>query len=333
MELGTVLAEHYAAQMPRAGNVMEEALERGWIIPFEPGQYIYTRPWAELFRTLQEMIRRQAVQRLGFEEWIFPRVIPRRALDSFKLTQFAAEMLVHADPAGQEFLDPVQCISLYHSLRGTALGAERLPLKIVECLGGWTWRNETPERLDGPYRAREFARVEHVYVGTPEQVRETRRAVQAALTSLLMRIGLSWQVVVGNGCMEIPSLLKAQREAVSSDDVPVQDIEIPIRGALKDDGRRAPDFEQQSHYVLTREGLESRGNEGLYSDTDEICGCSVEGDHLTKDFNIRDGEGRILWSGCCGIGINRLIVGFLYQHGFDKSNWPDAVAGPPGIRD
>ena len=323
MELGTVLAWRHASRPPVAGDTMGKALELGWVREFAEGQYLYTRPWAELFRTLQTTILSRAKSRLGFEEWIFPRVIPREALDSFRLTQFAGELLVQADRKGNSFLDPVQCISLYHFLRGAEIVSKLLPLKIVECLGGWTWRNETAERLDGPYRAKEFARVEHVYIGTPAQVCEIRRATRDSLTELLTELGLSWQVVVGSGCMDIPSVLKAQREATTADEVPVQDIEVPIRSALKDDGRRRPDFSEQSHYKLVGQELVEEKNEGTYSDSDEICGCSVEGDHLVSDFNIRASGGEQLWSGCCGMGINRLIVAFLYEHGFNKANWPE----------
>jgi seryl-tRNA synthetase len=325
MELGTVLAEHQFSQPPLGGEVMAEAEKQGWIKRFNKGQFIYTRPWVELFRLLQGMILNRAINDLQFEEWMFPRIIPREALDSFKLTQFAKELLLQADPNGNTFLDPVQCVPLYYYLRGSELNSQSLPIKIVECLGGWTWRNEPEERLDGPYRAMEFARIEHIYIGTPAQVRQIRRAVQSGLTSLLTDIGLSWHLVVGKGCMDVPSVLRAQKEAVTADDIPVQDIEVPIRGALKDDGRD-PNFKYASHYKLVDRTLYLRKNDSLYLDADEICGCSVEGDHLVRDFNIRCSDGQEPWSGCCGIGINRLVVAFLYQHGFNRANWPDLMS-------
>ena len=327
MELGTVLAECRLPKPPYGGDVMGQAQDRGWIKPFGYGQFIYTRPWVALLRRVQDMILHRAVFDLGFEEWMFPRMIPREALDAFQLTQFAPELLMQADPARGSFLDPVQCVAFYHHLRNSELDPERLPLKVVECLGGWTWRNESPDRLDGPYRAVEFARVEHVYIGTPEQVRTTRRAVQTSLVSMLTEIGLSWHLVVGKGCMDIPSILTAQHEACTPDEVPVQDIEVPIRGALKDDGWPV-DMINGSHYHVVDGEYRLRKNDAFYLDADEICGCSVEGNHLVTSFNIRSNNDQELWSGCCGMGLNRLVVGILYQHGFDKSNWPDPLAAP-----
>lgn len=51
-----------------------------------------------------ELISR--AQDLGFEEWIFPRYIPRQALDSFGITGFAPEILMSA--GDESFLDTVQ---------------------------------------------------------------------------------------------------------------------------------------------------------------------------------------------------------------------------------
>jgi len=60
-------------------------------------------------------------------------------------------------------------------------------------------------------------------------------------------------------------------------------------------------------------------------DFDEIGGCTIEGDHHLESFDIACDDGGPLWSGCCGIGLNRLAIGFLFQHGFDEAQWPDQV--------
>lgn len=304
---------------------MEEALGRGWIHEFCPGQYVYRAPWARLVRLLQvELVAR--AQALGFEEWILPRYIPEEALDSFKLTQFAPELLL---PAGQgSYLDPVQCVSFYQHLRGGTFDRTRLPLRVVEVMGGWTWRDESPESMDGPYRAREFLRVEHVYCGTPRQVRDLRRKVRDSLTDLLTGLGIGWQVVVGHGCMDLPSLEEARRGARTGDDVPIQDIEVPIRGAL-DKLPELPAPGTTSHHVLEDGALVERTSDAEYWDHDEICGCSVEGDHLTCSFGIVDDQGTPLSSGCCGMGLNRLVLALLYQHGFEDAEEVvrDAIGG------
>jgi seryl-tRNA synthetase len=313
MELGTVLAQRFAPVPPRGGDVVSQALDRGWIIPFGHGQFIYTSRWVSLLRTLQRLVLDRAIGEGGFQEWMFPRLIPTAALESFRLTQFRADLLLPVGGPVDAALDPVQCISLYEVLRGRTVA--ELPLKVVECLGGWTWRNEALEDLDGPVKATEFARVEHVYLGTPEQVRLARRSVQAGLTGLLSDLGISWQVVAAEGCMEIPSIVEAQRRATDADGVPVQDIEIPLSPT--------------EHPTVDRPPWAS----GFDRDFDlrEIAGCSVEGDHLTASFGITSSDGQPLWSGCCGIGMNRLVTGFLYQHGFEAAEWPLLVREHAGV--
>ncbi len=323
MKIGTTLYEDRPSVPPVGGRVMDEAVSRGWVLPFAEGQYVYLPMWVRLFRALQTLLVDAAVRGLGFEEWMLPRMIPRDALDAFQFTQFKEDLLIPVGN-GSSYLDPVQCISLYHLLRGTKLSPSRLPLKVVECLGGWTWRNERPEDRDGPYRSMEFARVEHIFLGTADQVTSMRSAVRSSITDLLTHLGIGWQVVVGSGCMDIPSIIAARERAATPDDVPVQDIEVPVRGALTERDRD-PGFVHEWHDVWTGDGLAPTPNDAFYVDTDEVCGCTVEGDHLVENFSIGIDGGGTLWSGCCGIGVNRVVIGFLYQHGFDERRWPSDV--------
>jgi hypothetical protein len=102
--------------------------------------------------------------------------------------------------------------------------------------------------------------------------------------------------------MEIPSLVSAQREAQTADEVPVQDIEVPLSSI---------------RYDRNRPGWADHFDDRF--DLREISGCSAEGTHLTERFHITTEDGADLWSGCCGIGLNRLVVAYLYRHGFDAT--------------
>jgi seryl-tRNA synthetase len=326
VKIGTVLSYRRSPNLPVGSLVMEEAVSRGWIRPFARGQYLYGPQWTNLVRRIQETLVARACE-LGFEEWIFPRLLPSSALDSFELTQYTPDLLLEAGTGASSFLDPVQCVSLYYTLRGQRLSAAELPIRIVETLGGWTWRNEDHDRLDGPYRAVEFNRVEHVYIGHPTDVQTIRETVRHSLCGLLTELGLSWQVVVGAGCMEIPSIEQAREAAAYPQDVPVQDIEVPVRGALRPDPQRPANFGEEEHHSLQPDGtLTLEPNDDFYVDTDEIAGCSVEGSHLPDQFDIASEDGSPLWSGCCGIGLNRVVVALLYQHGFDQNRWPATLS-------
>ena len=318
MEIGTVLEEYRSPSPPAGTSVFVEAIDRGWIRPFGQGQYLYGPEWTAIVRMLQERFIAQA-QHLGFEEWIFPRLIPSAALDSFELTQYKPELLLDARRSDSSYLDPVQCVSLYHSLRGQVLQVDDTPIRIVEALGGWTWRNEVTAELDGPYRAIEFNRVEHVYIGTADQVRACRTAIRSSICSVLQSLGLSWQVVVGAGCMDLPGIEQLRASAITADDVPVQDIEVPIRGTLQEHRGRPADFSTLQHSRVTGDGsMVLVPNDAFYVDTDEIAGCSVEGTHLPDQFGLESESGVPLWSGCCGVGLNRVVTALLYQHGFES---------------
>lgn len=302
-----VIEEHVAGSPSVGGDVTREALERRWIEPFADGQFVYRAPWSALLRVLQDQLRRRALDHLGFEEWLFPRLIPTQAIEAFELSHYVPEMLFEVQDRDL-VLDPVQCISLYHLLsQDCSVLRDGEPLRVVECMGGWTWRNEDPSRLDGTVRTIEFARVEHLWLGTAEQAKAARGEVLRSVLGLIRDLDLSYRVVVGEGCMEIAELDQARDAATTVPDIPVLDIELPL---------------------LAPDAAAARGGDPF----EEIAGCTVEGTHLTRRFGILDASGDPLSSGCCGVGLNRLVTGFLFQHGFEPERWPELARTRPGQR-
>lgn len=298
MQLSEVIDQKQVVATAVGGEVTEQALARKWLRPFAEGQFIYGPEWTALVRCLQGILLSTAAE-LGFREYTFPRLIPAEAVDNFRLSQFKPGLLWRADD--ERVLDPVQCLPFYHGLRGNSLDSHELPLKVVETMGGWTWRRERREDLDGAFRSIEFARVEHIWIAPPDQATDIRNQVLAAVTANISALGMSVQTVVGEPCMPIEEIERRRKQATSGTDVPVIDIETRVRPA-KDESAITP------------------------QDFDEIGGCTIEGDHHLTSFGITRGDGGPLWSGCCGVGLNRLAIGFLFQHGFEPNNWPDPVA-------
>lgn len=298
MKLSEVIEQKLVQTPAAGGEVTNEAIRRGWLLPFAPGQFVYGPEWTFLLRRLQAMLLERAAE-LGFQEYLFPRLVPDQAVDNFRLSQFKPGLLWRAD--GDRVLDPVQCLPFYHVLRGRRVSAGQLPLMAVETLGGWTWRRESPADLDGAFRAIEFARVEHVWIAPPAEAAAIRNTVRDSVVGQLMDLGLSVQTVVGEPCMPIEEIDRRREAADTGDEVPVIDIELRVRP-------------QRDPSVITPQ------------DFDEIGGCTIEGDHHLGSFDIARDDGSPLWSGCCGVGLNRLVIGFLFQHGFDASRWPAQVA-------
>jgi seryl-tRNA synthetase len=63
----------------------------------------------------------------------------------------------------------------------------------------------------------------------------------------------------------------------------------------------------------------------------EIGSYNVHKTKFTESFKIKEAKGRELWTGCCGFGTSRWVVGFLAQHGLDPSVWPEAVRKLVGV--
>lgn len=294
MERSEIIYQRLVDSPARGAEVSAEAVRRGWLLPFAEGQFVYGPEWTGLLRRLQSLLLLNA-EALGFREYLFPRLIPSEAVANFKLSQFRPGLLWRAE--GDRVLDPVQCLPVYHVLRGRRLRSEQLPFKAVETLGGWTWRREEPADLDGAFRTIEFARVEHVWIAPPAEATRIRNTVRDSIVAVLTDLGLSTQTVVGEPCMAIPEIEQRRTQAASADDVPVIDIELRVRP------------ERVSGTITPQ-------------DFDEIGGCTIEGDHHLLSFDIAAEDGGSLWSGCCGIGLNRLVIGLLFQHGFDARLWP-----------
>jgi seryl-tRNA synthetase len=307
MDWSEVIQERLAAESPVGGDVSEEALRRGWVFPFAEGQYVYGAEWTGLVRRLQELLLAAAADH-GFREYMFPRLIPAEAARNFQLSQFNPFLLWNVGENNAKVLDPVQCLAFYEVLRGRRFRADDLPLKIVETLGGWTWRRERPERLDGMFRAVEYARVEHVWLATPSQSQDIRNKMCDSLVDLLTELGLSARTVVGKPCLPLQSFEDRTEAATSADHVPGIDIELLVRPP------QSPDSITPGRYAVTPDGF------------DEVGGCTIEGDHHLSSFDIGRDDGGPLSSGCCGIGLNRVVIAFLFQHGFVRSHWPDLIA-------
>jgi len=298
MEQSEVIEQNLVDVPAAGGEISAEAIRRGWLLPFAEGQFVYGPEWTALLRRLQSLLLSAAAE-LGFKEYLFPRLIPAQAVDNFRLSQFKPDLLWRAE--GERVLDPVQCLPIYHVLRGRRFRLEELPLLAVETLGGWTWRRERPADLDGAFRAVEFARVEHVWIAPPAEAARIRNTMTDSVVATLTRLGLSVQTVVGEPCVPMAEIERRREAAGSADDVPVIDIELRVRP-------------QRSQGALTPQ------------DFDEVSGCTVEGDHHLVSFDIAREDHGPLWSGCCGVGLNRLVIGFLFQHGFDRDKWPAEMA-------
>jgi len=328
---GTVLWQGPAKSYAFTGDVSEAAERHGWIKRFPSrGQWIYTPPMARLVRALAELLAERVAEPLGFELWVFPRLLPfevlkrlstyvehlpegmfyvcapprdPKAFDEFK-REYSLKRVVRADLLKgllQEpgyVLDAVQCPPFYQYFSGETVSLEQLPVKAYDYLGGWTWRNEAGG-VEGIVRTNEFLRMEMVMLGRPEEVVELRNGVIDRTVELLDKeLDMEWRVVAGAPFYLAPEEAKRHLvDASSRDKVPTLDIEcyLPYRGAR-----------DSSEWL-------------------EVTAGTVHRTFYVEAFKIRELKGRPIWTGCIGHGLSRWAAAFLARHGFESDNWPAEV--------
>ncbi|MBI2674963.1 MAG: hypothetical protein HYX24_00775 [Candidatus Aenigmarchaeota archaeon] len=295
-KIGDVLEHHDHNQIVFKGDALNVAKERGWLLEFSEGQFVYAEDLTRYFKAFQQLFRDEVACPLNFAEWILPRLLPQEILEKFGSVQFVPRSLFEVkqfyerpDKRKNYFLDTVQSASLYYALAKTPLNDEKLPLRVFETIGGYQWRNERGEELHGFDKLYEYLKMEHVYVGFPKQVVESRRKQAEKYKTLFRQLGLNFRIVVGAPCHVSPKNSERYEKAQNLDEIPLLDFEFEIP--------------YEDRWL-------------------EVCGACVEEDENTQSFGIQARSGEKLWSGCSGVGLNRLVYAYLAQHGFDPNSYP-----------
>ncbi len=299
----------------------EELQRRGWIKLMGKGRWFYFPPAAAIMRAMERIAIENVVRPLGFKEVIEPMHVTfdtwiktghlegmpgeiyyicepesrereewERFVDLLKITRKVdeEELLKHLK-APREGVCYAQCPNIYTALAGKTLAERNLPLLIFD-------RSTPSDRYEaggkhGIERVDEFHRIEIVYIGTEEQLREIREELMERYSHVFNKIlDLEWRMA-----RVTPFYLQ----------------QAGIDGEEKEEIKGTIDFEAWLPY------RGDRSKEWL-----EIQNVSIVGDKYTKAFNIK-GQKSELWSGCSGIGLERWMVAFLAQKGMEPDEWPD----------
>ena len=299
----------------------EVAKRLGWITEFPGrGQWIYAAPYTKLLRALEDLIVKQIAYPLGFEEVMFPKLIPLdvmhrmpgyldgvpegmyyvcpppREPEAFadfkqkvKLTKkVAVEELERVLKPPAYVLAPAQCEPFYQIFCRKRVKLEETPVKLFD-RSGWTYRWEGGG-VEGFVRTQEFMRIEFVFLGGPEDVVKIRDEVLDKSVGLAEELGLEWQVSAATPFYMREGGIPA--DVSDSRKVATYDIEVALpykRGWL------------------------------------ELGSYHVHRTKFAETFKIKEAKGKEIWTGCCGFGTTRWVAGFLAQHGLDAGGWPELV--------
>lgn len=307
---------------------MRAAIELGWVKEFPGrGQWIYTAPYAQLFDLIRQTLLNEIVWKLNFQPFLTPKLIPLEVMkrmpgylddipegmyyvsppprepESFKT--FKEKLKVTKEVPRNELvkvlkepdyvLAPAQCEPFWQFYGGETLHAEDFPYRFYDS-SGWTYRWEGGG-VEGLVRLQEFQRIELTYLGTPDQIVETRDQIVDECVRVADKVlDLEWRVTAA-----IPFWAREGQVSMDvhdSENVSAYDIEIylPYRGPR-----------ERAEWL-------------------EVTGCFVHKTKFVDSFKIRELKNRKVWTGCTGLGLSRWTSAFLATYGFDPSNWPRSIA-------
>jgi seryl-tRNA synthetase len=292
-----------------------------WVAEFPGrGQWVYTAPYADLLRAIEDILIEKIALELGFREIMFPKLIPLEVMQRMPgyldelpegmyyvsppprepevFTSFKKQLkLTKRVPTGElerclkepaYVLAPAQCEPFYDFLARQELKLEDMPIKVFD-RSGWTYRWEGGA-VEGLIRTQEFRRIEFVFAGKPDDVVQIRDATKDKSIEVADELGLEWRVLVAT-----PFYMRTggiEEDVSDSRKVATYDIEVRLpyrKGWL------------------------------------ELGSYNVHRTKFVKTFRIKEIKGREIWTGCSGFGTSRWVLGFLAQHGFDVDKWPRKV--------
>ncbi len=315
------------------GNPTEEMVGRGWIKHgASRGQWIYGPEGTHLFRTFERIVLEEIIEPLGYREMIFPKLVtwdvwkksghalgvypeiyyvcpPKtrdpefwaEVIDHYKVTREVPVELVKEkidNPIGG--MCYAQCPPSWVFFQGRTLPNEDLPIRIFD-RSGTSHRYESGG-IHGIERVDEFHRIELVWMGAQDQVKEEAEKLKDCYKRIFEEIlELRWRMAW------VTPWFMAQEGKT---------------GLAEMTGAGTVDYEA----VLPYSG-----------DWIEFQNLSINGDKYPRGFNVKAQSNDPLWSGCSGVGLERWASAFLGQKGLDPENWPEAFRKrvgemPKGIR-
>ncbi len=325
------LMRYSGPKEPKFRSDPNEYIEKiGWIKRYSVGQWFYTPPITHIIRKFQELFIETVLEPLGFIEAIYPKIIPvEMGLKTGHIKGTVNQMMFTCQPKSyniedfEEFIDLVmvldtvpkdvlkehlrdpshwlcfaQCEPFYWFFGNEIIDPAILPVKWFDRSGpSFRWE---AGGIKGLERLMEFHRIEVTWLGEPKQVIEIRNQLLDRYEYFMDKVlDLEWR-----WAWVTPFFLVHAGEIEEEGEI---DINQP--GTI--------DFEAWIPYRGTRE----ENNNWL-----EIGNISIHGTKYSESFKIKHRKpDKIIWSGCSGFGVQRWLIAFLAQKGFNPDNWPEEV--------
>jgi seryl-tRNA synthetase len=287
------------------------------------GQFIFGREFTALVNVMKELLAEKVYIPLGFNEMTFPKFeyweitkksghaknmypnvyfvgVPKKSsaeewqeiMDLYAITGEIFENKIKEKISMTGIMSYAQCPPFWPYLKNKIIDEKTLPLLIYDWSGP-TYRNESGG-VHGLDRIEEFHRIETLFVGTKFQIIETWKKLKESFIKFYDEcLDLEIRVARVTPWWMAHAGIKND-EGTSEIGTFDFDIYLPYRGNR------------------TKEWLEVQND-------------SSNGDKYPSAWNVRERNQEILWSGCAGASMERIIVSFLAQKGLDSKNWPKEV--------
>lgn len=298
----------------------EEMEKRGWIKRFAVGEWLHTPISAKILRTMCEIVYRELLKPLKFEEVVLPKMMP---LDVWLRTGHmpgSANVFYYVsrpeswDPKEWEDLVDVvkvtnkipldllkkkltapiggmcyaQCLPFYWFFEKKSVPDKGLPIKVWDSSG--TSHRWEAGGLKGLERVTEFHRIEVIWMGTKEQALSIRDQIMKIYKRIFNKIlNLEWRTAwVVPWYMEQAGELEVEKEMGTID----FEAYLPFRGTRK-----------KSEWL-------------------EFQNLTVAGTKFSDAWKFKTVSGKEIWTGCTGIGLERWMITFLAQKSLEPKKWP-----------
>ncbi|MEN4018143.1 MAG: serine--tRNA ligase [Methanobacterium sp.] len=321
IEPGTVIYSSQKQKFFFEGDPTEEAAKLGWVKKFSGrGQWFYAPPLVALQRAIEEIVLEKLVYSMDFEECLFPKLIPIPLMDRMKYLEGLPEGMYYCSAPRRDpeifnkfrdelvikrevpidllkeglkdpsyVLAPAQCEPFYEFLSHQVVDEKDLPIKFFD-RSGWTYRWEAGG-AKGLDRVHEFQRIELVWLGTPKQTEKLRDQTIDISHKIADWLELEWYTEVGDDPFYLEGR-KVEDRGIEFPDIPKKEMRLVVPGEKK----------------------------GV-----AIVSANIHGTHFVEGFSVKETHNHRIWTGCTGVGITRLVFGFLAQKGFNQDNWPEDV--------
>jgi seryl-tRNA synthetase len=300
--------------MPRAARIEFAELEQAGIVTrMGDGAFAAGSLLTQLLTKLDSRVRMLAVAEFGAVENCYPALIPTSVLhragyfDSFPqllmtagrfhsdadaYQGFAAEFAAADSKAAfmdsrtehtGHCLSPTVCYHAYHMLAGTELPADGRVL--TACGKIFRFESHYHRTLE---RLWDFTMREVIFLGSREWVAAQRRNLVRAVCRVVDDLRLAGQLEVANDPF-FGNGATAKRVMVQQALKMKVELRMPVV-----DGRDIA-----------------------------VGSFNLHGTKFGEAFDIRTPDGSPAYSGCIGIGLERIAYAFLCRHGIDPADWPE----------